>query len=162
MFPHARPYKVQQDYLEYIFSQKAAILETGKRIVLYEKRIKNVKNIEAALARFKEERSKRSGVFLDKDSLVKFVEELEYLAEKTGVEMEAGSVKFSKNSSGEKPVFVFKLTGDFKGIYQYLRLLENDVYLVKLERVNIQKLEESFKWNANLEVKLLSFLENET
>jgi hypothetical protein len=136
--------------------EKKSILDIKNQLSFYEKRIENIKEIEKSLAGNKENFSKIKLVFLDKELLIDFIKELEYLAKQTGVFLEMRGVTVSSGVK-EKPLFNFKLEGSFSSVYGYLVLLENDRYQLGLEKVYIQKPKQGDLWKANLEVRLLSF-----
>lgn len=122
----------------------------------YEKRIANIKVLKKTLAELGAERSEINAAFLTENSIVNFIEELEYLSKKTGAQLKIKVVDLPSGAP-ERPRFHFSLEGSFLDIYHYLLLLENDRYQIGWDRVYIQRLEQVENWGANLQLELLSF-----
>ncbi|MDD5032920.1 MAG: hypothetical protein PHC85_02280 [Candidatus Pacebacteria bacterium] len=139
------------------YKKKAKVDELKTSILINEKRIENTKRLEDQLAEAKEEKEKIESVFLDKDNLIKFIQELESLAKIANVDMEMKSVEMGFGSVGAKPFFSFTAAGDFSDIYRFLVLIENDPYQIKISRLQLQNLVEGKKWEAGFSVRLLSF-----
>jgi hypothetical protein len=145
--------------VKHLSLEKKALLELETELALVNKRIENLSDINALLDEYKENHLEIKKAFLTKETLINFVEELELLAEKTKLNLETSSVHLPGGGK-EKPVFIFKLSGPFQKIFQYLILLENNVYLVQPKRVYLHRIKDKTDWEANFEVELLSF-ENE-
>jgi len=135
--------------------QKKMVVESKKEMALYDKRINNLKEIKKSLARNQENYSKMESVFLEEDSLVVFIQEMESLARHCGAALDIKGVVF--NSQNNKyPSFTIFLKGSFSSIYNYLYLLENSKYQVAFGRLNLQE-EGDGSWGASLVLNFLSF-----
>lgn len=138
-----------------IRSKKELVFDTKKQIALYEKRIEHVKQLEQALKETEEARLKIEPLFVDEDSMVIFIEELESLADNVGVELEIKGVSFG--GEDKKPLFALSAVGPFKDIYYFITLLENMTYIAEFSKVDIDKGSGPDNWASLLELKLLSF-----
>ena len=146
-----------------INKERDSIKSIQKQLALYERRIESVKELEKVLSDTGSQQAEVKSVFLDKESLVNFIEELEYLSENSNLilDMKGVDMPNDKNSINEKPRFSFSVSGAFADIYKYIILLENDRYRTNFEKVFIQKAQEDDGWKANIELQLTSY-QNET
>jgi len=142
--------------LQGIGSKKRSVFEIKKDTAFYVARIKNINEINKSLVVNKEAKGKIESVFLDENSLINFIKELEYFAQKTGMELDMKGVRILKETNSGA-VFNFIVEGSFSGIYRYLTLLENSRYQLRFEGINIQKSLNDENWVAALELKVLSF-----
>jgi hypothetical protein len=160
----------------FVNSQKKELAKTKNEIIEYNERIKNIEQLQSSLGQFEGQRADIGSLLLNKTSIVNFVEELEYLSEKTGVDLEMKKVDVSQGGENA-PNFQFSVSGEFDDVYHFLYLLENDVYYVGFEMVDISKIKikekeivigenkedkqinESIedKWKGVFEIRLLSF-----
>lgn len=127
-----------------------------RQLLAIEKRIENAKNIEKVLEQRQTEQGRISSLYLSKESIIDFIEELEFLAQKSDAVLETKSIAFPQNNKGF-PRFSLSLTGSFPAIYKYLLLLEKDRYQVILEKVYIKKSRLGEDWESNMEIRFLNF-----
>lgn len=138
-----------------ISSKKKLVLDIKEQLVLYEKRIDHVNQLEQILEETEEARLKIEPLFVDEDSMVVFIEELESLADNVGVELEIKGVRFV--GEDKKPLFTLSANGSFENIYYFITLLENMTYIAEFSKVDIDKGSGPDNWASLLELKLLSF-----
>ncbi|MBU1179038.1 hypothetical protein KKB69_01760 [Patescibacteria group bacterium] len=136
--------------------KKNSFLETKNSIYFYEQRIKNIKDIKKELALRADKQNDIKLAFLNESSIVDFIERIEYLAKKAGVELKTRRADIAGGVE-EKPVFDISLKGAFSNIYFFVSLLENDKYQLSFQRVYIQNPKLEKYWEADLELRLLSF-----
>ncbi len=134
------------------------VSETQNTIFEYEKRIENAKTLKKSLTTFELERTEVEAA-VSGSSVVNFIEELEYLAQKTGLELKIRTA--DQTDSGQNPVFMFRVSGRFDSIYWFLYLLEHDRYQAEISKFMVQKPEGKAFWEADMEVELLNFKINE-
>lgn len=125
----------------------------------YESRIRNAKTLGESLAKVEKQRQEIDRVLYG-GSIVNFIEELEYLAEKTGVDLKIMSIDSSERVS-KGLIFRLNLDGTFLRLYHFLFLLENEHFQVELGRLFFNRAEKGNIWTADLDVKLLNFNKNE-
>lgn len=133
-----------------------SISKIKEDIIFYEKRLENIKNIEKSLSDSEENGNAIKKVFLNKESIINFIERLEYLAKQTNVGLDMKSVNISSESS-RVPVFSFSIRGSFTDIYDYLKFIESESYQITLAKAYFNKSEESSGWEASFDLELLSF-----
>ncbi len=126
-----------------------AINEIRSRIAIDDKKIEESRSLKKIMVEATGEKQKIDSIFLDKQSIIKLIEELESVADKTGTSIDIGSIN------------MFFLKGKFSQIFHYLVLLENIPYSINIDKINFQKQEKSSpagEWQANFEISLNSFI----
>jgi len=139
-----------------IKSKKNSVLTVKEQIVLYERRIEHVKNLEETLERTERDRLKIEPLFVGESTVVNFIEDLETLGEEAGVKLQIKGVRFAE-SVNQKPIFTLQAVGSFRDIYHFFVLLENMPYVVAFNRAGLEKFGDLGTWSSLLELKLLSF-----
>lgn len=132
------------------------VLDIKKQLALYERRIDHINRLEETLRRTKENYSKIESMFIEEDSMVSFIEELESLAKNADVNLKIKGIRFV-GEQDKKPVFTLVISGSFKDIYYYFTLLENMIYKIEFDKASIEKFSETEGWESFLELRLLSF-----
>lgn len=142
-----------------IKEERESVDSIREQLSLYERRIESVKELEKILSDTSSQQAEIKSVFLDKESIVNFIEELEYLSENGNLVLDMKGVNMpdDENLINEKPSFSFSVSGAFADIYRYVALLENDRYHMNFEKVFIQKAQGGDVWEANIELQLLSY-----
>lgn len=96
------------------------------------------------------ERARIAALFINRDSLINFIEELEAVARESGVDYKLGEPTIEAT--------VLKLTlqmsGSFPNVYRFLTRLENLPYRLRLEQVDLAG---EAEWNGQVAIRLLSF-----
>lgn len=139
-----------------IKTENSQISETKKQIAEYQERMDNIQKILPEIKDLEKAHSGMESLILDKTSLVNFIEEIEYLAKKTGIVLIMKGISFA-NIEKNKPVFKFTTSGSFADTYHFLYLVENGTYRVGLNRVEIIKEQKNNVWNTDFDLELLSF-----
>lgn len=122
-----------------------AINEIRSKIIINDAKIQEGSLLKKSIAEVAGEKQKIDSIFLDKQSVIKLIEELESIANKTGASIDIGSIN------------MFSLKGKFSQIFHYLVLLENIPYAISIDKMNFQKQEKNM-WQANFEISLNSFI----
>ncbi len=104
--------------------------------------------------------SSKTAPFLDA-IVAPFLDTIEKLSNEVGIKTEVISVDSPKESTSL--VVSIKSTGSFENVYKLIMLLENSPYdlefvSVDLENVNAGNSSKTPQWTANLEIRLLSFI----
>ena len=131
------------------------ILGTRSEIASYEKRIKNVQQLEKILGDTKEQRLKLEEIFIGENELIDFITELERISKIAGVSLKVSGIQMPKEK--EKPMFVTETEGSFADIYHYLKLLENNSFRVSFKRNDIGRSKDNYMWKMRSDFSLLSF-----
>jgi hypothetical protein len=122
-----------------------AINEIRSKIAIDDKKTEESRSLKKIMTEAAEEKQKIDSIFLDKQSIIKLIEELEAIADKTGTSIDIGGIK------------MFSLKGKFSQLFHYLVLLENIPYAISIDKIDFQKQEKDM-WQANFEISLNSFL----
>ncbi len=148
----------------YLFSalgqEDSNIFEIQGKALVNDENSKRYKELDIFMDKTADERKILDSVFLDKESIIKIIEELEANAEKTGVAIKLGNINIGENKT-QKPSLNFSLNGDFNQIFHYLLLLENMPYSVEVKKTQLQKegkVGAQSKWNAEFEILLNNFI----
>jgi len=143
----------------YLFSnfkkQNNFIKEERQKILVSDKKLENSNSLKALMNEIVDEKQKIDSVFLDKESIINFIENLESIAGKTGASIKIGNINID-NQDKKGLSFQFNLTGNFNQLFHYLILLENLPYLINIERMDFKKLAPN-EWGANFEILVNSF-----
>ena len=143
----------------YLFSnlkkQNNFIKEERQKILVSDKKLENSNSLKALMNEIIEEKQKIDSAFLDKESIVNFIEDLESIAGKTGASIKIGNINDNQEKKGLS--FQFNLTGNFNQLFHYLILLEKLPYLINIERMDFKKLAPN-EWGADFEILVNSFI----
>lgn len=146
-------------WLYFIFTikeQNRAVKEERQKLAINEKTFQNANSLKALMSEVAEKKQLIDSFFLNRESAINFIENLELIAKQTDVSIKIGNVSI-KNTEKEILNLQFNLSGDFKQVFHYLVLLENLPYLIDVERINFRKAGE--KWQADFEISLSGFKE---
>lgn len=152
--------------LYFLFSgtnQKIAeINDVRGQFFKYQKGAEKVRVLEKDLFDLETWKQETSGLILNKDTIVKFIEDTERLASTTNISLEMKSVNIFENTD-EKPRFTLGVNGGFPDIYRFMHLLENSRYKIEFISASIKKPEneKSGRWFSELSLRLLSFQNEE-
>lgn len=142
----------------YLFSnlkkQNNFIKEERQKILVSDKKLENSNSLKTLMNEIIEEKQKIDSVFLDKESIINFIENLESIAGKTGASIKIGNINDNQEKKGLS--LQFNLTGNFNQLFHYLILLEKLPYLINIERMDFKKLAPN-EWGANFEILVNSF-----
>jgi tetrahydromethanopterin S-methyltransferase subunit B len=121
------------------------INEIRSKIIINDAKIQEGSSLKKSIAEVAEEKQKVDSIFLDKQSVIKLIKELESIANKTGASIDIGSIN------------MFSLKGRFSQLFHCLVLLENIPYAISIDKMDFQKQEKDM-WQANFEISLNSFI----
>lgn len=144
------------------------ILKDNKYIALLrgdietsERRLDNTRSLNTLLKNIENEKEKISSVFLNQKNVVKFVEELEFLSQKTGVDFTMKAINLPAKSESLKPSFQFQIKGSFRDLFHYLVLLEDLFYQIEFGNAQFSEIPKDPKnpdlWQVDFELTLLSY-----
>jgi hypothetical protein len=143
----------------YLFSnfkkQNNFIKEEQQKILVNDKKLENSNSLKALMNEITDEKQKIDSAFLDKESIINFIENLESIAGKTGASIKIGNINID-NQEKKSLSFQFNLTGNFNQLFHYLILMEKLPYLINIERMDFKKLAPN-EWGANFEILVNSF-----
>ena len=145
-------------------------LNAARELEKTENKIKNFKALETTFAELKEKKEKiEKSVIGNEKGLVKFIENLEFLASKSGGTLNLQSIQTPKETETSYPSLNIELKGDFEEIYYFIEMLESLSYFISFEQLSIQKNppktiaqfeqkgEKGYKWTSKINLRLLSY-----
>ncbi|HEV7702407.1 MAG TPA: hypothetical protein VGO63_03140 [Candidatus Paceibacterota bacterium] len=122
----------------------------------------NIKLLNNSIQSIKQDKALLETHFGKTSDIVPFLDTVEGLGPKAGVQVETTSVDILADGGG----LLVKLntSGNFKNIYKFLTLLENSPYELEVSGMDMQKETNSITmeepgWQAMLGIKLLSFVQ---
>ncbi|MCX6731873.1 MAG: hypothetical protein NTX55_02715 [Candidatus Parcubacteria bacterium] len=145
----------------YFFSnlkqQNNFIKEERQKILVSDKKLENSGSLKILMNEITGEKQKIDSAFLDKETIVNFIEKLESIAGKTGAAIKIGNINM--DNQNEKGLSLqFNITGNFNQLFHYLILLENLPYSINIEKMDFKKLAPN-NWEADFEIIVNSFME---
>jgi len=122
-----------------IFSREVNYFEIVGKTVSFEERVGNFRELEKDFRRTEQDRMVVESVFLNRSSIIEFLELIESLAKKSEIEVNIKSVDFlSQKDGGVNPKFTIKVSGHFDNLYYFLSLIESAAYQTVFSQINIQ------------------------
>ena len=124
-------------------------------------RKENIDSTNAMIKKTQEDRKKLSSFFVYTDQGIEFIEIIEELGRRTGVELE-----FSLSSEQEPLPFGLTVSGGFTNIMHLVTLMEKSSMNINIKRVSIaQEILNGEKnttklWRGNIDAELNSFINN--
>ena len=144
----------------YLFSslkkENNFIKEKRQEILANDKKLENSNSLKILMNEIVDERQKIDSAFLDKESVVNFIEKLELIADRTDASIKIGKINIDNQERGGL-YLQFDLTGNFNQLFHYLVLLENLPYLINIEKMDLKNLAPN-RWAADLEISTDSFI----
>jgi len=144
----------------YLFSslkkENNFIKEKRQEILANDKKLENSNSLKILMNEIVDERQKIDSAFLDKESVVNFIEKLELIADRTDASIKIGKINIDNQERGGLSL-QFDLTGNFNQLFHYLVLLENLPYLINIEKMDLKNLAPN-RWAADLEISTDSFI----
>lgn len=144
----------------YLFSslkkQNNFIKEKQQKILVSDKKLENSNSLKVLMNEIVDEKQKIDSAFLDKESIINFIENLESISGKTGASIKIGNINID-NQEEKGLSLQFNLTGNFNQLFHYLILLEELPYLINIERMDFKKLVPN-EWKADFEILVNSFM----
>lgn len=144
-------------YLFYTIEKQNNFVKEGqKKLLISEKNFENNKSLNNLINEISNEREKINSAFVDKDSIINFVERLEALGSETGASVKIESI--NTDIKDKKGLYIrFSLKGDFNQLFKYLNLTEDLPYLINVEKINLRN-STSDEWTATFEILVKSFI----
>ena len=127
-----------------------------EEVLVAETKQKNIKLLAQTLDTISEKKSKIDTVFIDEQSVVRFIEDLEEVASTAGVSLEIASASLPTQTGAGGPSFDLKLGGSFGRLLKFLTMIEKTSYQLKIETASFGALEEG-RWSLQLKLQLLSY-----
>ncbi|KKR67949.1 MAG: hypothetical protein UU10_C0033G0009 [Parcubacteria group bacterium GW2011_GWF1_40_6] len=130
-----------------------------------ERRRENITSLDRAFEEIFENKTLLERHFAKSSDVVPFLDTLEGLAPKAGVEMEVNSVNIKDDNTVLS--IDIRVNGNFGAVYKFLSLLENSPYELDFSSIDMSKLKtgdsidktvEESKWDAVFRIQLLSFI----
>lgn len=139
-----------------IQKQREILKQIPQDLILAETEVQNNKALKKQIEETREYWEKFNSIFLDKDEIISFIENLETLGKKIGLSLEFDSVD-TNTEKGQKPHFRFHTEGNFDKLFQFLLLIENYPYQIVFQELRFTKTTEL--WRADFDIILTSYLD---
>lgn len=128
------------------------------RIIAFDSQLRNFKVSESFIANTENERKVVEESFVNRDNLVKFIEDIERAGKESGVDVHVQSADLAAGPKDSGPSFRLEASGNFSSVFKYSFLLENLPYEISFTEINITKSGDVKEpWNALYVIKLLSY-----
>lgn len=120
----------------------------------------NFKKLESVLKETEKDRIVIEKHFVYSSDIVPFLDMIEKLAPKVGVDVKVSLIDISKDNT----TFTVDLNavGSFDNIYNFISLLENNFYEIEFLKIDVKKegedLDGAIKWRGSIKIKVLSFI----
>lgn len=124
-------------FYSHVLAKKENYFEIVEKTALYEQRSNNFRDLEKDFRRTEQERKTVESIFLNKISIIDFLELVESLALKAGVDAGVKTVDFFGKDKSINPKFTIKVSGNFNDIYYFISLIESAVYHTALAQIRI-------------------------
>lgn len=138
-----------------IDGKMTTISEVKAQIKNAEDRLSQRRALKSLVSNIGDRKQKIDSVFLDKDSLILFIESMEDAGRASGV-----SLKISGGDSSVAPSFTLSAEGSYGRIINFLSLLESTPYKIDIKSASFHEqggVEAEGVWKADFEVTLLSY-----
>lgn len=122
-----------------IQKERDKVLSLRRELAVIEKKQKNIQSLERLLDETEEQKRDVENIFVDDKTVVRFIEELERLAEITGAVLEIKDASLPRTDEDLGPTFSMEIEGSFKNIFRYLELLENVPFQVEFNEIRFVK-----------------------
>ncbi|HYC83448.1 MAG TPA: hypothetical protein VEB60_02820 [Candidatus Paceibacterota bacterium] len=134
-----------------------SLKESADLIETQEGRQTEHSRLKKQLADTQAERLKLLGYFIDRESIVVLIEQLEQLGQRTGAKVEVVS------ASEDEPIRLsIRISGNFPNVLRTLELAEKIPYALSVERSTLMKAEDAgAEWEATLTIILHSLTQHE-
>ncbi len=142
-------------FLSILKNQNQSMQDIKYKIQSAVQKINAVKLSESLLENEAENKTKIDSVFLDDQTVVKLIDEVDSLKVKTGADIKIGAIDFNISN---KPHLQLKAGGTFSQIYQSIVLLENMPYMFDFNNVSLNFNSEQKSWSADIDITINNFL----
>ena len=113
------------------------------------------RTIGTAFADIEDDRATIDAAFIDPQTQVRFIEDLERMADRAGVALSIESASLPQSADGY-PSFRLTASGSFSDVYRFLALLETMKFFIAFDGVQLKKADKQ-PWSAAIQFQLLSF-----
>ena len=131
-------------------------IRLAEAISVAEAKQDNIRTLTVFLSDIETERAKISSAFVDRETLVAFIENVERLAARASVALVIESASLPEKGAA-LPSFRVRATGSFGGLYRLVALLETMPYHVALDEVRFSA-GTGRQWTASIQFQLTSFI----
>jgi len=143
-------------FISFIKNQTQVIKDLKLQIKTITENRKTERSLESFLKNISSEKERLDSSFLNEEKMVGFIEEVESLRQKTGVELEIGSIDL--NSSLLAPKIRIRLKGNFNQIYKTILLLKNMPYMLSFENISLAANRDGKDWTMEAVLSINNFL----
>ncbi|MEW5907815.1 MAG: type 4a pilus biogenesis protein PilO [Patescibacteria group bacterium] len=124
-------------------------------LFLAENKEQNIKILKREIEEIKEQWKEVNSIFLDKESTVSFIENLESTGKKLGLEVKFDSIDFADKKT-EKPILNLHAEGSFSNVFQFIVLLGNLPNSIVLKELRLSKISEL--WRGDFKILLTTYI----
>lgn len=132
------------------------ISELKTEIAASELKQKNIRELDRILQSVSPDLDKINDIFISEKEVVRFIENLEKISLLAGTDLTIKSASLPAKNGTKEPDFELNLAGGFSRNFQYLALLENMNFQIKLEKVRFVKNDKK-TWDAEIGFKFLNY-----
>lgn len=135
---------------------KGALTSLKEEIAAAELKQKNIKALDKLLDDIDTDRKKITGAFVDERQVIRFIEDLEGLADLNQVNLTIKTASLPTRAEEGGPTFRFSVEGNFGSVFIFFAMLEKINYQITFEEVWFAK-ETKKQWIGEFNMKLLSY-----
>ena len=117
---------------------------------------KNIRELDRILQSVSPDLEKINAIFVSEKEVARFIENLEKIALLSGTDLMIESASLPGKDGIKEPAFELNIAGGFGRNFQYLALLENMNFQIKLEKVRFVKNDKK-AWDAEIGFRLLNY-----
>lgn len=145
-----------------IISLKANLFEIENQIGAFDLKQKNARDFKIFLETRSADFAVIDTAFVDENSLIKFIEDVEKVAKESRVTLKVTTSGRTSPNAKNPPEFSLSASGNFENTLQYLLLLENMPYELVFKRINLASQavggqQSGGIWRASYQLRLESF-----
>lgn len=155
-----------------VSSERKSIIELKKTMLQNNKKSEENKILADTLNRLKKEKEIIDAVFLKEEDFVRLIKSLESAGDISGVALKINSISPANIDKKTNPQVSFTAKGSFEQIFKHMNMIENLPYLVTIESVSLQNIQDakdkpdnykpplSREWQALFSLRLESYEKN--
>lgn len=133
----------------------AVIQDTREKIKQNEELVQNQRSTATLLNELEEGVHTINSAFVEKETIVPFVQKIEELARNTQNTID---IKFgSLDKKGEKPTFIFSISGASDNVHRFITALQYVPYKILITNVDMRE-DAGETWRGNINIALISYL----
>lgn len=135
---------------------KGALTSLKEEIAAAELKQKNIKALGKLLDDIDTDRQKITDAFVNERQVVRFIEDLEGLANLNQVNLTIKTASLPTRAEEGGPTFRFSAEGSFGSVFTFFKMLEKINYQITFEEVRFSK-ETQKQWIGEFSAQLLSY-----